>query len=634
MKTGTMKKKRKKNDDEDKDAEKPKKVKRPDVAQRKKNRKNLQTSVTKASLAGRFCQDGRYWTTEARATMIRVLDEQVEKLSQMVVRGSMVANEVLLTCLREDLPLPDLGDKTNFFRHCVVGKSSDPTISRVLQTQFANHPDINCDRPKGDWAAVTIMTNRYAVNARNSFVYAFLKRQQAFVRKWLEFQDLPKQHKWGIIRQINGWPSNTPDEFQEPAIHELIKRHRELLQEPQDLHPKNLHPHVVVRYYYELQLFYDNIGCAKISLLPLCDHKRHFMTIDSTVLLNLLLNVSDKMGMNAPTWIQDIALYNNMCSDAIHVCRDEMWKKTFDLRSIKRSSRYCFGHQVDTDGIAACFHYDTPKSENADDKVGNPFLDAKRIIAIDPGRTNMVSAYDSYFDKYHTLSRKEYYGAFRGSTRKLKIWEDTLQPIHEEMSEYSLRSADQAKCDGYRNVYYKWYYTIWASRLALNRAREKLNIFSKKKQVLDRFFTNMRGPKDAPAPKVAYGASAIRPHAHGELSVPVKGVLKVCRKYYNTTMVNEYLTTKTHHACGSRMHPVNNEGNASNRPIRGLYWCPTCGKFVNRDRNAALNILLVARCTEGRPDHLAFGQAHVRMETLTLLPPKCSKKNGFGIPVE
>jgi hypothetical protein len=620
-----MKKRRKKPDEDyDDQDDKPKKVKRPDVAQRLQDRKGLDSSVIKASLSGRFCQFGHHWSAEARATMLQILDEQVQNLSQMVVRGSMVANEVLLTCLREGLPLPDL-DKTNFFRHCVVGKSSDPIVSRLLETRFANHPDIA--RIKGDWQAVTILSNRYAVNARNSLIHAFLSRQQAFVRRWLEFQNLPKQHKWGIIRHINGWPCN--DDFEEPAVQALIKRHRELLQEPQDLHPKNLHPHVVVRYYYELQLFYDNVGCAKFSLLPLCDQKRHFMTIDTTVLLHLLLEVSNRMGAHAPTWIQVIAEYNKICSDTIHIFRDDMWDKTFDR--IKRSSKYRFGHLVDTDGIAACFHYDTPKAAVDADVGGgyhSPFTDAERVIAIDPGRTNLVTAYDSYFDTYHTLTRKEYYGTFRGSTRKLGIWERTLQPVHEEMSEYSLRSADEAKCEGYRNVYYKWYYTIWASRLALNRAREKLNIFSKKKQALDRFFQKMKGPSDAPAPKVAYGAASIRPHAHGELSVPVKGILKVCQKYLSTTMVNEFLTTKTHHACGSRMHPVKNEGeDASVRPIRGLYWCPTCGKFVNRDRNAALNILLAARCADGgRPNHLAFGQAYVHMPTLTLLPTKQVKR--------
>ena len=418
-------------------------------------------------------------------------------------------------------------------------------------------------------------------------------------------------------------------------VHDLIKRHRGVLQEPTDLHPNALDPYVVVRYYYEMQCSYDILGLARISLLPICNFKRHFMTIDSTVLLNLLLNVSEEMGSHAPDWIQNIALYNNVCKDAIHVCRDEMWNKTFGLRSLHTTAKRRFDYQIDTDGIAACFHFSIPKVETTekqenDVQLQHIFRDAKRVIAIDPGRNNLVTAYDSFFDKYYTLTRKEYYGVFRGSMKKIETWEGKLQPIYEEMSNFSLKSMDAAKCIGYRAVYFKFYDTIWRSRLARNRARESFNVFIKKKSVLDRFFSRMRGPNDAPVPKIAYGAASIRPHAHGELSVPVKGVLKVCRKFYHTTLVNEHLTTKTHEACGSRMHPVKNEseGEPSKYPIRGLYWCQTCKKFINRDRNAALNILLVARCIEGRPNHLAFGQSRVYKQALTLLPPKRQRTMG------
>ena len=81
--------------------------------------------------------------------------------------------------------------------------------------------------------------------------------------------DFDKSYRFDITCQINGWPRKTPHVF--PAeVHDLVKRHRELLREPEDLHPKNLDPHVVVCYYYEIQCFYDLVGLARISLLPIC----------------------------------------------------------------------------------------------------------------------------------------------------------------------------------------------------------------------------------------------------------------------------------------------------------------------------------------------------------------------------
>ena len=57
-----------------------------------------------------------------------------------------------------------------------------------------------------------------------------------------------------------------------------------------------------------------------------------------------------------------------------------------------------------------------------------------------------MTAYDSYFDRFFTLTRKDYYyGAVRGSDRKLKTWEKKMQPINEELSEFSLRSATRVQ---------------------------------------------------------------------------------------------------------------------------------------------------------------------------------------------
>ena len=150
---------------------------------------------------------------------------------------------------------------------------------------------------------------------------------------------------------------------------------------------------------HELQGFYDRIGCARITLMPLCSAKRHFMTIDTTVLLNLLLNVHDQLVVLTSQWIQDVALYNSMCADAIDACR-EMWHKTFGLKTIKGIHRKTFDHQVDTNGISACIHFSIPKRGRStevsteDHSPKTAFKEAERIIAIEPGRTNFVTAYD------------------------------------------------------------------------------------------------------------------------------------------------------------------------------------------------------------------------------------------------
>lgn len=160
------------------------------------------------------------------------------------------------------------------------------------------------------------------------------------------------------------------------------------------------------------------------------------------------------------------------------------------------------------------------------------------------------------------------------------------------------------------------------------RAKNALTLYSGKQRTLDRFFaglkTNFGGNESIQKRPVvvAYGSATIHPTGKGEVSVPVKYVLKVCQRHYKTVMVNEHLTTKVHNVCHQRMHPVSRE--SEKYSIRGLCWCPTCAKFVSRDGNAAQNILRVYRTMhsgglQGRPYDLRFGQPKQEMATLPLV---------------
>ena len=126
-----------------------------------------------------------------------------------------------------------------------------------------------------------------------------------------------------------------------------------------------------------------------------------------------------------------------------------------------------------------------------------------------------------------------------------------------------------------------------------------------------------------PKPIVVYGAAKINPTGRGEISVPVKYVAKVCERHYHTVYENEYLSSKVCHMCHKRLHPVaikvRNKLHGG-YPVRGLLWCPTCKKFVNRDKNATVNIECVFRAGTDRPEAFKFGQKKVVMKKLVLLP--------------
>ena len=187
----------------------------------------------------------------------------------------------------------------------------------------------------------------------------------------------------------------------------------------------------------------------------------------------------------------------------------------------------------------------------------------------------------------------------------------------------SVRTSSEALSYAYRQVLVRNYDRLWQLRFSKKRAREALACYAGKQKVLDSFFSSFAHTGDE-KPIIAYGAASFKPGGKGEVNVPVKGVLKACRKQYQTILVNEYLTTKVHHACGQRLNPVARRSAVPPvRAVRGLCWCQTCSKFVSRDGNAAHNILRVFEsdvCNVTRPHELRFGQPRQEVQTMLLLP--------------
>ena len=167
------------------------------------------------------------------------------------------------------------------------------------------------------------------------------------------------------------------------------------------------------------------------------------------------------------------------------------------------------------------------------------------------------------------------------------------------------------------------YDRLWGLRLQKKRAREALACYAGKQRVMDSFFASFTTREEG-RPIIAYGAASFLPTGKGEVSVPVQRVLKTCRKHYQTMLVNEYLTTKVHHACGHRLNPIaSRNAGPPVRAIRGLCWCNTCTKFVSRDGNAARNILRVFKTDvrrQDRPHDLRYGQRRQVTQTLLKLP--------------
>ena len=224
------------------------------------------------------------------------------------------------------------------------------------------------------------------------------------------------------------------------------------------------------------------------------------------------------------------------------------------------------------------------------------------VIAIDPGRTNIVFAVDTN-GKIYKMTRGMYYAGAGINTinRKTAKWQADIKEAEDTFRRHSPKTTDQRTWDAFLQDYISVYETLWHAKTAKKRARERFRVYGLKRKILDKFFQTMKTGDRYLVPEIAYGKADFPPTGKGERSVPTVFVRRRCAKHFDITLVDEYNTTKVCHCCDQHLWHVNIAG----KKVRGLKWCPTRREFRDRDKNAALNILRCFRLgTNDRPASL------------------------------
>jgi len=278
----------------------------------------------------------------------------------------------------------------------------------------------------------------------------------------------------------------------------------------------------------------------------------------------------------------------------------------FDYTGLR--SRRQFEHQIDTDGVSICFHFfytNKKPHDTSKEYVKTEQSIAERFIAIDPGRANIIEAYEYNDDpqerRYYRFTRGQYYRE-SGMTRRFKQKKRRMacvSHIHNRMCATPVRSINEKDWYGYQQIITRNYKTLWDAHTQVADQRDDLRVYSLKQKCLNRFFSTFLCP-DKIKPTIIYGAACMNPTGKGEMSVPVKFVYKKCCDRFDTIKVNEDYTTMMHAKCQNYTHPVR----CSSPDIRSLRWCPTSRELVSRDRNACHNIATIYLAGDERPKYL------------------------------
>ena len=587
------------------------KRKRPDRAEAAKRRKALDETVVKVSLPGILT------THDGRDAFREEVERLVENVSKSVNKGSLLLNRFLLKRLEAHETIPDLSSLTLYVQCLNIGSGrlNKPTegVQTAWDAHFSNFPNI--EKLAGNTQAFTYAARTFQTNFLNSLVCAFDIRQKYVLKAWIAANGVPKDSLKAIRCAINGWTCDSapvPD-----AAISFVTKQRELLGLTDDERLSDVwlkkHPEHVIKYYWENLKYLETMeGTRRYSLCPICSIKRHFVSIDKRVLLSLMKNC----GLIEMQW------------DDFKLVAEDHFRSLFKVDKLA-SKKHTFKCHIKTDGVSACVHFECPKRTPGSPTEGKSRdFSGERIIAIDPGRVNIVYAEEKLPDgsfKAYKLTRGQYYEScgMKRTNRRSKKWLEEVENEEKIFSEYSPRTSSSEQFDKFMDNYISVYDKLWDNRLKKKWSQQHFRVHRNKRKVLDGFFQSMH-EKGTRKPVIAYGKGGFASGGKGEVSVPTEYVKKKCKTYFDTVEVDEYRTSCVCPCCDALLSKVCKKTEDGNiREVRGLRRCSStvCSQasFKNRDSVGARNIL---RCLleRERPNSLTRnqGEGKLRLQSFML----------------
>jgi hypothetical protein len=360
--------------------------------------------------------------------------------------------------------------------------------------------------------------------------------------------------------------------------------------------------------YFVLQLRErEALGLPLFNLVPVCKVRRHFITVDKDVLHGVLRDAG----------IIDLTLGQFRALDAPTF--NALYESVFKLRKLLGTRRGAFTNTIETDGIALCTHYRVPRdggrtrraAANAS-RAFEPLAD-DRVVALDPGRVNIYYCVEVAADgteRTYVLTRRQYYeegGVNRAKDRSATWLEGVAEPL-DALTHVSTKGASMQRLTAFLAVHAAQHAAFRAEKTKARWGRQSLALYIGKRSVLDTFYQRIRAAGE-PGRRivVAYGNGSFPSTGRGELAVPTKWAYEAMCQAFLVVLVDEYRTTAVNHLDDRVLEKVagrvpKGRGRGGARaapayrpPVRDLLWCPSTtrdarGKFVNREKNAALNI--------------------------------------------
>jgi hypothetical protein len=276
-----------------------------------------------------------------------------------------------------------------------------------------------------------------------------------------------------------------------------------------------------------------------------------------------------------------------------------------------------------------------------------------RVLAVDPGNSNIYTVIEKYWDaegrrhvKEYKFTRGRYYhdAGIDRARDAAERWAFGIRESLQAMSRVSTKGVDVLDHDAYEDAFEVHGDALSAEYTKPRWARERLSLYGGKKRAYARFFNEIeafaRQRGDVRPVKLLYGSAKFCANVHGAALTPTtQAYREMVRRFPDVRAIPEFRTTRTDSVTDTLLKGI--AVRRLNEPrelqawkefvrrkkksalralatLRGLLWCgstiDTRGKFVDRDVNAAINIW---RCGTGpRPPALCRGPDLPRLPRL------------------
>ena len=527
--------------------------------ERLQKRKEVEENVIKLCLSSRV----------KNKDILSLIREIVPKISKIIHRGSLVFNQLLLYCLNEDQTIPDFSDISLFERCFRVGIEKYKTrgyelIQDVFKKYFQDFPLLG--RFKGDTQIIQYAAKTYQTNFKNMLIVPFEKRLKTFLKEYSRRYETNNISIYVMMDLVIGKKKFEDYELNEKLLGILgVLRIYLKIKDSEVVtkiwKEKNLAG--LLNFYHYLIMQNEAWKCKNFTIAPISSIKNHFITIDSVILRELMINIDLLPAVNkSRKFTQEEIL--------------EDWNNLFKIKNCNGKE---FSRLIQTDGVSLCIHYQRPKRISV---IPSFPTNPQRIIGIDPGRVNIQFGVDSNGEEYK-LTRKQYYqqSGMVKNKKKVEKWNLKNKEIMIKLSKNSSKSNDLTN---YLTIVSENYDKLWNNQKSLKWSRERMHLWIGKNRTLDRFYASM-----GKGAIIAYGSAKFAPTGPGELAVPTSSAFKRCSKHFKIKLIDEFRTSKMCNSCEGELTKLF----IRDEEIRGFRQCCSIvcqRKLVGRDSNAAKNI--------------------------------------------